>query len=103
MVMLINLYRYVINNDIQNDFINPNGKNKESGISSIECGLDRSDLYMLAKSLISSIDNAYNASNMASDDNDSVDAIYKYIRKLKKLNDKLATMIEKMESDRIDS
>lgn len=30
MVMLINLYQYVKRNDIQNDFINPNGKNKES-------------------------------------------------------------------------
>lgn len=29
MVMLINLYRYIKENDIQNDFINPNGKNKE--------------------------------------------------------------------------
>lgn len=29
MVMLMNLYRYVKENDIQNDFINPNGKNKE--------------------------------------------------------------------------
>ena len=29
MVMLINLYMYVKENDIQNDFINPNGKNKE--------------------------------------------------------------------------
>lgn len=29
MVMLINLYRYVKDNDIQNDFINPNGKNHE--------------------------------------------------------------------------
>lgn len=28
-VMLINLYRYVKDNDIQNDFINPNGKNKD--------------------------------------------------------------------------
>lgn len=27
MVMLINLYRYVKENDIQNDFINYNGKN----------------------------------------------------------------------------
>lgn len=27
MVMLINLYRYIKENDIQNDFINPNGKN----------------------------------------------------------------------------
>ena len=30
MVMLINLYRYIKDNDIQNDFINPNGKNKEN-------------------------------------------------------------------------
>ncbi len=29
MVMLINFYRYIKNNDIQNDFINPNGKNRE--------------------------------------------------------------------------
>lgn len=29
MVMLINLYRYVKDNDVQNDFINPNGKNHE--------------------------------------------------------------------------
>lgn len=28
-VMLINLYRYIKDNDIQNDFINPYGKNKE--------------------------------------------------------------------------
>lgn len=28
MVMLVNFYRYVKENDIQNDFINPNGKNK---------------------------------------------------------------------------
>jgi len=28
-VMLYNLYQYVIDNDIQNDFINPYGKNKE--------------------------------------------------------------------------
>ena len=27
-VMLINLYRYIKSNDIQNDFINPTGKNK---------------------------------------------------------------------------
>lgn len=27
MVMLINYYRYIKENDIQNDFINPNGKN----------------------------------------------------------------------------
>lgn len=29
MVMLLNLYRYVKDNDIYNDFINPEGKNKE--------------------------------------------------------------------------
>ncbi len=29
MVMLINFYRYIKDNDIQNDFINYNGKNKE--------------------------------------------------------------------------
>lgn len=28
MVMLINFYRYIKDNDIQNDFINPYGKNK---------------------------------------------------------------------------
>lgn len=28
MVMLINLYQYIKRNDIQNDFINPYGKNK---------------------------------------------------------------------------
>ena len=28
-VMLINLYRHIKSNDIQNDFINPYGKNKE--------------------------------------------------------------------------
>ena len=28
-VMLLNLYGYIIDNDIQNDFINPYGKNKE--------------------------------------------------------------------------
>lgn len=28
-IMLYNLYRYVKENDIKNDFINPNGKNKE--------------------------------------------------------------------------
>lgn len=28
MVMLINMYRYIKENDIQNDFINPYGKNK---------------------------------------------------------------------------
>lgn len=30
MVMLINLYQHIKRNDIQNDFINPYGKNKES-------------------------------------------------------------------------
>ena len=30
MVMLLNLYRYVKDNDIQNDFINYNGKNREN-------------------------------------------------------------------------
>lgn len=29
LVMLLNLYRYIKDNNIQNDFINPNGKNKE--------------------------------------------------------------------------
>ena len=29
MVMLVNFYNYVKRYDIQNDFINPNGKNKE--------------------------------------------------------------------------
>lgn len=29
MVMLLNLYRYIKDNDIQNDFINPDGANKE--------------------------------------------------------------------------
>ena len=28
-VMLINWYKYIKGNDIQNDFINPHGKNKE--------------------------------------------------------------------------
>lgn len=28
-IMLYNFYRYVKENDIRNDFINPNGKNKE--------------------------------------------------------------------------
>ena len=28
-VMLINWYKYIKDNDIQNDFINPYGKNKE--------------------------------------------------------------------------
>lgn len=28
-VMLLNLYSYIKDNDIQNDFINPNGKNTE--------------------------------------------------------------------------
>ena len=27
MVMLLNLYRYIKDNDIRNDFINPNGRN----------------------------------------------------------------------------
>lgn len=29
-VMLLNMYRYIKDNDIQNDFINPYGKNKEA-------------------------------------------------------------------------
>lgn len=29
MVMLIDYYRHIIDNDIQNDFINPNGANHE--------------------------------------------------------------------------
>lgn len=29
-VMLMNLYAYIMDNDIQNDFINPYGKNKET-------------------------------------------------------------------------
>ena len=29
MVMLLNLYRYTTANNIQNDFINPSGKNRE--------------------------------------------------------------------------
>lgn len=29
-VMLLNFYRYVKRHDIQNDFINPNGQNKEA-------------------------------------------------------------------------
>ncbi len=29
MVMLINFYRHIKDNDIQNDFINPDGKNHE--------------------------------------------------------------------------
>ena len=29
MVMLINFYRYVKSHDIQNDFINPNGKSRK--------------------------------------------------------------------------
>ncbi len=29
MIMLINYYSHIKNNDIQNDFINPNGRNKE--------------------------------------------------------------------------
>ncbi len=28
MVMLVNLYKYIKEHDIQNDFINPHGKNK---------------------------------------------------------------------------
>ena len=28
MVMLVNLYKYIKENDIQNDFINPHGKNE---------------------------------------------------------------------------
>ena len=28
MVMLVNMYKYVKENDIQNDFINPHGENK---------------------------------------------------------------------------
>ena len=28
-VMLINWYKYIKDNDIKNDFINPHGKNKE--------------------------------------------------------------------------
>lgn len=28
-VMLFNLYRHIKENDIQNDFINPNGKNRD--------------------------------------------------------------------------
>lgn len=32
MVMLINLYKHIKENDIQNDFINPNGKNIERAI-----------------------------------------------------------------------
>ena len=27
MVMILNLYRFIKDNDIQNDFVNPNGKN----------------------------------------------------------------------------
>ena len=30
--MLLNMYCYVKRNDIKNDFINPNGKNKEEGV-----------------------------------------------------------------------
>lgn len=30
MAMLINMYKYIKENDIQNDFINPNGKNKDT-------------------------------------------------------------------------
>lgn len=29
MVMLLNLYRHIKDNDIQNDFINPHGKNTD--------------------------------------------------------------------------
>lgn len=32
MVMLVNLYKHIKENDIQNDFINPYGKNIERGI-----------------------------------------------------------------------
>lgn len=32
MVMLVNLYQYIKRNDIQNDFINPYGKNREDKI-----------------------------------------------------------------------
>lgn len=32
MVMLVNLYQYIKSNDIQNDFINPYGKNREDKI-----------------------------------------------------------------------
>lgn len=35
MVMLVNFYRYIKDNDIQNDFINPNGKNKEEEGASV--------------------------------------------------------------------
>ena len=30
MVMLVNMYKYTKENDIQNAFINPNGKNKDT-------------------------------------------------------------------------
>lgn len=30
MVMLINMYKYIKENDIRNAFINPNGKNKDT-------------------------------------------------------------------------
>lgn len=30
MVMLVNMYKYIKENDIQNAFINPNGKNKDT-------------------------------------------------------------------------
>lgn len=33
MVMLVNLYKHIKENDIQNDFINPNGKITERAIS----------------------------------------------------------------------
>ena len=29
MVMLVNYYKYIKDNDIKNDFVNPSGKNKE--------------------------------------------------------------------------
>lgn len=32
MVMLVNMYKYIKENDIQNAFINPNGKNIERAI-----------------------------------------------------------------------
>lgn len=30
MIMLVNMYKYIKEYDIQNDFINPNGKNKDN-------------------------------------------------------------------------
>lgn len=33
MVMLVNMYKYIKENDIRNDFINPNGKNIERATS----------------------------------------------------------------------